>query len=344
MKALWFSPVDRARRYVAQIPSAVSGESGHNQTFAVACALVHGFALADYEAFALLREYNQRCQPPWGERELLHKIKSAQQASQSKPRGHLLGSGGYGFQRFTVQRLPVLKSPPKARIDPATATENFLKGTRCDEVDLWEVSSIRPPDDWTKDALILLECLYRPGERINFVTAFRESVEKTGPHKARPDGTGESVGRDALLARWGRLGMPRSAAGGWLRMNPLDGRGVGDANVMAFRFALIECDAVPLDLQLPLLAKLPLPIAAILTSGGRSLHAWVRVDAENVEDYRQTVARMLELLAKFGVDRKNKNPSRMSRLPGVVRRIGAEGDGRQRLLYLNPQPRQRAIL
>jgi hypothetical protein len=127
-------------------------------------------------------------------------------------------------------------------------------------------------------------------------------------------------------------------------MNPLDGRGVADANVTAFRFALVECDGIPFELQLPLLAKLPLPVAAILGSGGRSLHAWVRVDADTLDEYRQTVSRMLALLGKFGVDGQNKNAARMSRLPGVVRSIGATGDGRQRLYYLNPKPAQGAIL
>ena len=126
-------------------------------------------------------------------------------------------------------------------------------------------------------------------------------------------------------------------------MNPLDGQGVADVNVTAFRFALIECDAIPFELQLPLLAKLPLPVAAILTSGGRSVHAWVRMDAERGR-IPANVSRMLALLAKFGVDGKNKNPARLSRLPGVVRQTGAHGDGQQRLFYLNPQPKQKAIL
>jgi hypothetical protein len=334
------SAADRARAYLAQIPGAVSGAGGHNRTFAVACALVHGFALLEYEALALLQEYNQRCQPPWSERELQHKIKSALMATHNKPRGHLLDSVACRFERGTFSPRPASTDTPKVKIDPATATENFLKSFRCDDVDLWEASPIRPPDDWTMDALALVAFLFEPGEQINFVTAFM--VDDDG--KATPKGKGETVDRDVLLARWRKEGMPRSNVGGWLRMNPLDGEGVTDANVTAFRFALIECDAVPVELQLSLLTKLPLPLAAILTSGGRSLHAWVRVDADSLEDYRATVARMLALLAKFGVDGKNKNPSRLSRLPGVVRRIGAAGDGRQRLLYLNPEPAQRAIL
>ncbi|MBI2925552.1 MAG: hypothetical protein HYY24_07600 [Verrucomicrobia bacterium] len=340
MRTITLSVVDRARAYVAAIPGAVSGASGHNQTFSVACALVHGFALPKYEALALLREYNQRCQPPWTERELQHKIKSALLACHAKPRGHLLGAAGLAFDRNAFSTLPRPKEAPPVKIDPTTATENFLKGFRCGEVDLWEASAIRPPDDWTKDALALLAFLFEPGELVNFVSAF--VLDRDG--RAKPKGRGETVERDALLAHWRNGGMPRTDAGGWLRMNPMDGQGVADANVTVFRFALIECDAVPLDLQMPLLAKLPLPIAAILTSGGRSLHAWVKVDADSLDDYRQTVARLLTLLAKFGVDGKNKNPSRLSRLPGVVRRIGADGDGRQRLLYLNPEPEQRAIL
>ena len=129
-----------------------------------------------------------------------------------------------------------------------------------------------------------------------------------------------------------------------MRMNPVDGKGVADANVTTFRFALIEIDCVPVELQLALLAKLKLPIAAILTSGGKSAHAWVWVDAASVDEYRVTVSAMLGMLARFGVDGKNKNPSRLSRLPGAVRTIGAAGDGRQWLLYLNSQPKQQSIL
>ena len=56
------------------------------------------------------------------------------------------------------------------------------------------------------------------------------------------------------------------------------------------------------------------------------------------------IPQLLELVRKFGVDGKNKNPSRLSRLPGARRTIGAVGDGVQRLVYLNPQPEQRRIL
>ena len=150
--------------------------------------------------------------------------------------------------------------------------------------------------------------------------------------------------RDLLVAGWEQGGVDESEAGGWLRMNPVDGQGIADANVTAFRFALLECDTLPLEMQWALFAKLPLPIAAILSSGGRSVHAWVKLDACDAAEYRAVVPQMFALLAKFGVDRKNGNPSRLSRLPGSTRVVGAAGDGVQRLLYLNPQPKERSIL
>jgi hypothetical protein len=200
-----------------------------------------------------------------------------------------------------------------------------------------------PPGDWRLDAVTLLAALYEPDERINYVVDYIAAPDKSGTLKARPQGIGETVERDALIPRWTQT-MPSSPAGGWLRMNPVDGCGVADANVTAFRFALLECDSIPLGLQLSLFARLPLPIAAILTSGGRSFHAWVKVDASDADDYRAVVSRMLNLLSRCGVDRKNKNPARLSRLPGVRRTIGADGPGLQRLLYLNPDPQQRTIL
>ena len=73
--------VDRARAYLAAMPPAIAGQGGHDQTFAAACALVHGFALDPETALALLREYNARCLPPWSERELAYKIISAVRAT-----------------------------------------------------------------------------------------------------------------------------------------------------------------------------------------------------------------------------------------------------------------------
>jgi hypothetical protein len=279
----------------------------------------------------LLLEYNQRCQPRWSERELQHKLNDAYRRAMPRTDFSTCNSR-YQFTRA-----------PKVKIDPALAVENYLNGFRCSACDLIAAGSCKIPPlicggHFHRQGAYLIDQLFEPSEFVNIVT---NSINENG--KARPGDAGLTLERNEWERRL--LNFTTWQAGGaWLRMNPMDGRGVADANVTALRFALIECDAVPLELQMPLLAKLPLPIAAILTSGGRSLHAWVHVDAKTLDEYRRTVSRMLVLLAKLGVDGKNKNPSRLSRLPGVVRQIGATGDGYQRLLYLNPNPTQNAIL
>jgi hypothetical protein len=86
-------PLDeRIRRYIGKIEPAISGQLGHRQTFFVARALVHGFDLSKEAALPFLREYSQRCEPPWNEEELEHKLTSAEKwkpKTAQKPRGHL---------------------------------------------------------------------------------------------------------------------------------------------------------------------------------------------------------------------------------------------------------------
>jgi hypothetical protein len=83
---------ERIERYVDAMPPAVSGEHGHTATFLVAIALVHGFDLSPDVALQFLRRYNERCQPPWNERELRHKLVTADEVSprNGKARGYLL--------------------------------------------------------------------------------------------------------------------------------------------------------------------------------------------------------------------------------------------------------------
>src|SRR6056297_1407921 len=84
----------RAIAYLAAMPPAISGSSGHSQTFAAATALVHGFGLEPDRALAILAsEYNPRCSPPWSDRELQHKINQAATKPHDRPYGWLRDEG-----------------------------------------------------------------------------------------------------------------------------------------------------------------------------------------------------------------------------------------------------------
>ena len=88
------SVVRRAAAYAAKLPPAIEGENGSAACFRVACVLVCGFGLSAEEAMPLLLEYNQRCQPPWSEGELQHKLDGAAKQAAENPDevGHLLGN------------------------------------------------------------------------------------------------------------------------------------------------------------------------------------------------------------------------------------------------------------
>ena len=86
--------LERASKYVSARPPAISGSGGHPACFAVAVALTHGFELGADEAWPIFLAYNERCEPPWSERELQHKLSSAGALNRHpKPRGHLRGCG-----------------------------------------------------------------------------------------------------------------------------------------------------------------------------------------------------------------------------------------------------------
>lgn len=121
--------------------------------------------------------------------------------------------------------------------------------------------------------------------------------------------------------------------GTFIRVNPMKPEGKSDADVTAWRHCLIECDKAPLELQWAAIQASGLPVSVVVHSGGRSVHAWVRVDASTAEEFRQRAAEAADAMERFEgikVDRKALNPSRLARLAGRRR-----GDATQQLLALN---------
>jgi hypothetical protein len=96
----------RALAYLAKCAPAISGQAGHNRTFAVARALAWGFDLGADRAFELLQQYyNPRCQPPWTDAELMHKCEDADRAACNKPRAWLRDRGGRRRHKGSGHRL-----------------------------------------------------------------------------------------------------------------------------------------------------------------------------------------------------------------------------------------------
>lgn len=120
--------------------------------------------------------------------------------------------------------------------------------------------------------------------------------------------------------------------GAWICFNPVDGTGRKDANITAYRYALVECDNMELGKQQAIIRQLELPCAALVYSGGKSVHAIVKVDAPDYTEYRKRVDYLYAACQKNGlsIDQQNRNPSRLSRMPGIPR-----GSQKQVLLETN---------
>jgi hypothetical protein len=174
-----------------------------------------------------------------------------------------------------------------------------------------------------------LEAMFEPDEHVGVVARAwqRDGEEKWLPERGVWDRTRaelvEAIRHGGVLEA---IGDTNPDAGAWVRINPLDGNGAKDANVTAHRHTLIEADDQDLGKQLALIRALRLPCSAIVHSGGKSIHALVRVSAANADEYRARVDRLYAVCKASGlkVDNANRNPSRLSRLPGVRRGAGPQ--------------------
>lgn len=203
---------------------------------------------------------------------------------------------------------------------------------------------IHEPKHWNpvQEIVKYLDTLFQSDDIVAYSTeSYAKTNEATGevekylPAKGAYDRTaGELI--DKLLRCDGKinevLGDYNEQAGAWVRFNPMDGKGVKNENVAQFRYALVESDNMDLEKQNAIVRELELPIATLVYSGSKSIHAVVRIEATNKEEYKKRVDYLYKICKKNGlnVDEQNKNPSRLSRLPGFMR-----GDKKQFIIDTN---------
>ena len=193
-----------------------------------------------------------------------------------------------------------------------------------------EGKEIKEPAHWdpAQELIRYLEVLFEAGENVGYVTQSWEKTDDKGtkwlPSKGNWDRTAGQLIEELNHCKGdigSVLGDYNEQAGAWIRFNPMDGNGCKNENVTDFRFALVESDAMELEQQNAIIRELELPVAALVYSGKKSLHAIVRVDAADYTEYRKRVEYLYNICKKNGlnIDTQNKNPSRLSRMPGCER-------------------------
>lgn len=201
-----------------------------------------------------------------------------------------------------------------------------------------EGREVSEPKRWNpaKELITYLETLFEAGENVGYVVKSWKKDEKWLPaDKGSYDRTaGQLI---EALSKSGNdvgsvLGDYNQEGGAWIRFNPLDGKGVRNENVADFRYALVESDSMDIEKQNAILRELELPIACLVHSGKKSLHAIVRIDAADYAEYRKRVDCLYDICKKNGlqIDPQNRNPSRLSRMPGIDR-----GEQKQFLIDTN---------
>jgi hypothetical protein len=237
------------------------------------------------------------------------------------------------------------RAPEQKRLDfDLEALKRFCRADlRVDHAWLRSRSPI-DPDGVSSD--LFLGHLYKPGERVLVFTTFKSQGQfihwiGRGSFRLAP--------RPGIKAVASKL-PTASPDGVWFLCQPITGEWKPNPRspdehgrpkmsrrseevVTAWRYLVLESDSAPEDLWLNFLAQVPLPIAAIYTSGGRSIHALVKVDAGSKTAWDRIKKMITPLFSKLGADPGALTAVRLTRLPGCMR-----GNQPQKLLYLNPDP------
>lgn len=306
--------IARARKYLAALPESIEGQKGHDALFRAATVLAHGYAFDDATALDLLREYNlTKCSPPWDEKHLTRKIAEAGRRAHDKPKGWLLDGAKPHVPDFKPASASVKISQP-----PKTATLADLPPPASPPV-------VAPSDFLTFTDFLF--AAFRPDEQVQIET----------PADLGADGKGRPAGKGIVktATEWNNLvnidpQLDGGPAGSFVRINPVKDADGKDASITAFRHVLLEWDTGTKEEQRARIARSQLPVTAIVDSGGKSVHAWVRVDAKDRAEYDARVSQVFALFADCPPDKQNKNPSRFTRLP-----CAARGDKRQALIDIN---------
>lgn len=312
--------IERAARYLERLPSAISGAGGHDATFRAASCLVHGFALPEAEALALLRRWNDsHCEPPWNEAELSHKIKSALAKAPDKPRGHLLGETP---KPATLSRAPLATPAPTWPARDAEAIRRIL-ATGEGTADLFHCS---PDDPAGHNAEELIDSLFPGNPWLCVADDQRKAITER---------------REALRGRLGELQFivpnPMSGPTGKTQEGRKSARCLD--NTGPRRFLVIECDfkpddtegrARPADLCAGVILHLArfAPLVMAVHSAGKSVHGWFACAGQAETALR----RFMNYAVTLGADRATWTRCQFVRMPEGQRANG----GRQYLLFWNP--------
>lgn len=313
---------ERISRYLAAMEPSVAGAGGHDAFFNAVRALLHGFGLSPAEARPFADEFNARCSPPWSEREIEHKLKSVDGLASKWPRGYLRRTDDWKPSATQRKAMGVpTEEQVRKKVDFELARLQQIAAPWREVVTGPWLANRSVVDPATVSATRFLELLYPAGEKILVFANEYSQGDALWP--------ADPVPTDGRVGIWY---LPQPVCGEY-RANP-EGRAKAPGEepppsrrtwrcVDAFRYFVLESDKAPMRDWLGWIVQVPLRIEALYTSGSRSIHALIRVDARTKEEWDETKRRMMPFLVASlmcGADRGTWSAVRLTRLPGCLRR------------------------
>jgi hypothetical protein len=227
------------------------------------------------------------------------------------------------------QSLPAREAAPRPCFCPEFALQ--IAGRVPPSVDTRWIKRRSPVPPAMVTPAEYLSAVFRFGDQILVFSDWQSQGEAIYQHRST------RVQRKALSS----FGCGHTE-GVWFLANPVDGQyhynprqgGMSrrsEESITSFRHIVLESDSLPALDWLKILVQVRFPILSIVSSGGKSLHALLKIDAKSKADWDQRVKRASPQLVKVGADRGALTAVRLTRLPGCYR-----GDRLQELLYLNP--------
>jgi hypothetical protein len=316
---------DTLARYKAKLEMLPPTGTGYHPALLGVATLGVMARLSGEEIFSDLREHTDERARRVPDSEIMQAIEKA-----------MGDGGGSNAKKAGGHVAPVIRLP----YTPAVFRRRLIEsGRKYSEQDFISASSMHLSGHPADDSLCILDAFYSANDHLFIGDRFYKEVHR--------------------VADWRELLLDTQAAAKYMPAmsyiipNPVTGQEHEtkdgklskrcDSAIKDYRFVVAEFDNIPPADQLAFWASVPLPVAALIDSGGKSIHAWIKLsEVFTPEDWQQTVKDTLyrQLLVPMGLDPACANPSRLSRFPGHLR----EEKGRwQRLLYINQHPNPKGI-
>ncbi len=297
--------------------------------------------------------FHGSCEP--ARKEFMQRLYKAIRAAEKAERG--------GKPLPRPKQLPPRQEAPRPPEKPTFSKELAYKvAASCPRIMsedvLRRISPVEIPAQRHLWPELLLETLYQPGERVLIFTNMRSQgqfLREIGKGNYRlsthPGQRATAVPHLPSEGPEGVWFLCAPVVGAWQpnpnnldskTKEPKPGRRHAEC-CTAFRYAVIESDTISPTVWLNILAVLNDRIAAVYTSGSKSVHTLLHLgDCATPAEFNRHRQDLLRRLVPVGADPAALTPVRLTRLPGCLRLNKTDpATGQpavQKLLYLNPNP------